>query len=212
MRALRVLAAVLVLLVAGCTSWKRCSYEAVGRDAWQQPDRVIEALAIRPGDTVADLGSGSGYFTVLLAKAVGPDGRVYAVDVDEEMNDYLRERVRLAGLDNVEVVEGRFEDPLLPDGAIDLLFTSNTYHHIQDRPEYFRNVQRDLADGGRVAIVDFDGRKGIVVRLIRHYSSRDEILREMEEAGYELVDDFDFIDRQSFLVFSVAPPAAARPR
>ena len=197
------LAALVVLL--GCTSWKRCSYESSGRDAWQQPQRVIEALAIRPGDTVADIGSGSGYFTLPLARAVGPDGRVFAVDVDEEMNDYLRERLRTAGIDNVTVVQGRFEDPLLPDGEVDLAFTSNTYHHMQDRPRYFRDLKRDLAPGGRLAIVDYDGRQGLLVRLMGHYTSKEAILREMAEAGYELSQDFELLDRQSFLVFAPAP-------
>jgi arsenite methyltransferase len=195
------LAAILLAGCGGCTALKRCSYEDLSRDAWQQPERVVSALGIDPGDRVADLGSGSGYFTVHLAKAVGPDGRVYAVDVDEEMNEYLQRRVEQAGLANVEVVLGRFEDPLLPDGQVDLVLTVDTYHHIDDRPTYFRNLQRDLAPGGRVAVIDYDGRKGWFVRLMRHTTPREVLLREMDEAGYDVVEEHDFIDRQSFVVF-----------
>jgi ubiquinone/menaquinone biosynthesis C-methylase UbiE len=166
---------------------------------------VIASLGLRPGDRVADIGAGSGYFTLPLARAVGPSGRVHAVDVDEEMNEYLRKRVREAGLENVEVTLGRYEDPLLPAGEIDLIFTSNTYHHIEERPAYFRGILDDLAPGGRVAILDYDGRKGWFVRLVGHYTPKQEILREMEEAGYRLADDADFLDRQSFLIFT-APP------
>ena len=206
MRTVRRAAALLLAasLLGGCGSCKRFAYEGFSRDGWQQPDRVIAALGIEPGDRVADLGSGSGYFTVHLAKAVGPEGRVYAVDVDEEMNAYLRERVEQAGVANVEVILGRFEDPLLPDGGVDLVLTVDTYHHIEDRPTYFRNLRRDLTQGGRVAVIDYDGRKGWFVRLLGHSTPRDVLLREMGEAGYEVAEEHDFIDRQSFVIFRQA--------
>ena len=162
---------------------------------------MIAALGIRPGDRVADLGAGSGYFTLRLARAVGPDGRVYAVDVDEAMNDYLRQRVAQAGLSNVDMILGRFEDPLLPDGGVDLVLIVDTYHHLEDRPAYFRNLRRDLAPGGRVAVIDFDGRKGWFVRWTGHITPRALLLREMAEAGYEPAEEFDFIDRQAFVIF-----------
>jgi ubiquinone/menaquinone biosynthesis C-methylase UbiE len=193
-------------LLAGCTDLKRRAYEGSSRDEWQQPERVIEALGLRAGDRVADLGSGSGYFTLRLAKAVGPEGRVYAVDVDEEMNEFLRERVAQAGLANVDVILGRFEDPLLPDAGVDLVLIVDTYHHLEDRPAYFRNLRRDLAPEGRVAVIDFDGRKGWFVRLLRHVTPRDVLLREMGEAGYQVAAEFDFIDRQSFVIFRAGKP------
>jgi len=188
-------------LLAGCGSFKRLSYEGYARDEWQQPERVVAALGIRPGDRVADLGSGSGYFTVRLAPAVGTEGRVYAVDVDAEMNEYLRGRLAEAGIGNVEVILGRFDDPLLPDGGVDLVVTVDTYHHIQDRPAYFRNLKRDLAPDGRVAVIDYDGRKGWFAKLMGHYTPREVLLREMEEAGYEVAEEHEWIDRQSFIIF-----------
>lgn len=192
-------------ILGGCGPFKRFLYEGSSRDEWQQPERVIAALGIRSGDRVADLGSGSGYFTLRLARAVGPDGRVYAVDVDEDMNEYLRERVAKAGLANVDVVLGRFDDPLLPDGGVDLVLIVDTYHHLENRPAYFRNLRRDLEPGGRVAVIDYDGRKGWFVRLMEHTTPREELLREMAEAGYEVAEEFDFIDRQSFVIFQPAP-------
>ena len=205
MRSFRRAAALLLAagLLGGCGACKRLAYEGFSRDGWQQPERVIAELGIGPGDRVADLGAGSGYFTLRLAQAVGPEGRVYAVDVDEEMNEYLRSRVEQAGAANVEVIQGRFEDPLLPDAGVDLVLTVDTYHHIDDRTTYFRNLQRDLAPGGRVAVIDYDGRKGWFVRWMGHFTSRELLLREMAEAGYEVVAEHDFIDRQSFVVFGV---------
>jgi arsenite methyltransferase len=192
-------------LLGGCGSCKRLAYEGFARDRWQQPERVIAALGIGPGDRVADLGSGSGYFTVRLARAVGPDGKVYAVDVDEEMNEHLRQRLAQEEIANVDVILGRFEDPLLPDGGVDLVLTVDTYHHLEDRPAYFRNLRRDLAPGGRVAVIDYDGRKGWYMRLMGHITPRDVLLREMAEAGYEVAEELDFIDRQSFVIFSPSP-------
>jgi ubiquinone/menaquinone biosynthesis C-methylase UbiE len=197
-------------LLLACNSAKRLAYEGFSRDHWQQPEQVIAALGIRPGDRVADLGSGSGYFTIHLARAVGTDGRVYAVDVDEAMNEYLRQRIAEAEVANVDVILGRFEDPLLPDGRIDLVLVVDTYHHLEDRPAYFRNLQRDLAPGGRVAVIDYDARKSWFMRIVGHTTSRDELQREMAEAGYEVVAEFDFIDRQSFVIFRPMSFDAAR--
>jgi ubiquinone/menaquinone biosynthesis C-methylase UbiE len=189
-----------VLLLAGCAQLKQCAYEGFNRDQWQQQDRVIESLQIQPGERVADLGSGSGYFTPALAKAVGPAGRVYAVDVDKEMNEIVAERARREGLNNVEVILARPDDPLLPVSGIDLIFTSNTYHHIQNRVNYFANLRKYIRPNGRVAVIDFD-RRGWLQGLWKHYTPSEFIKREMEQAGYKLQREFDFLDRQSFLIF-----------
>jgi len=201
-RSSTLLACVLLVALPSCSAWKRCAYEGAGRDDWQQPDDVVAALGIQPGSQVADLGSGSGYFTLHLARAVGPEGRVYAVDVDEEMNEYLRERLADEGVENVEVVLGEYADPKLPDGEIDLVFTSNTYHHIEERPDYFRNLKRDLAPGGRVAVIEFDGSKGLFVRLMGHSTGKQLILSEMQQAGYSVSEDLSLLERQSFIVFA----------
>jgi ubiquinone/menaquinone biosynthesis C-methylase UbiE len=194
--------AILLVLAAslGCSGFKRWAYEGFDRDSWQHPERVVEELAIEPGARVADLGPGGGYFTFRLAEAVGPEGRIYAVDVDEDMTTYLEERIAEDGVGNVTVVLGRFEDPLLPDGEIDLLFTSNVYHHIEDRVAYFVRVRSDLAPGGRVAILELNDHSWFP-RTFGHYTEPEVIVGEMEQAGYSLDREFDFIDRQSFLIF-----------
>jgi arsenite methyltransferase len=187
-------------LLLSCGSWKRFLYEGLDRDDWQQPDRVIAELGIRPGDHVADIGAGGGYFTFRLAEAVGPEGMVYAVDVDEDMTRLLEERVAEEGHANVKVILGKFEDPLLPDGKIGLVFTCNTYHHIEERPAYFRGVLADLEPEGRVAILELNATSWFP-RTFGHHTERDVIVSEMEEAGYALEDEFDFVDRQHFATF-----------
>ena len=203
MRTRVLLVACIALQLSACGAWKRFSYEGFDRDSWQKPHEVIALLDLSEGDQVADVGAGGGYFSFKLADAVGESGRVYAVDVDDDMIDYLKERVEENGAANVEVVRGEFHDPLLPDGEIDLLFTSNTYHHIQDRPAYFARVLGDLAPNGRVAILELNDTSWFP-RTFGHMTPKQDILDEMTEAGYRLVDDFDVVERQHFLVFAPA--------
>jgi arsenite methyltransferase len=196
----------ILFLFAGCARLKQCAYEGLNRDQWQQPDRVIESLQLRSGDRVADIGSGSGYFVFSLVKAVGPDGKVYAVDVDPEMKDLVAERAKKSGAENVEVILAKADDPLLPRTGVDLIFTSNTYHHIDNRVTYVTNLRKYLRPNGRVAIIDFD-RRAWLEGMWKHYTPSEFIKREMEQAGYSLQHEFDFLDRQSFLIFAPKPPA-----
>ena len=190
------------LLAAGCGPLKRAAYAPDDRDEWQRPDQVVTRLALVPGDSVADLGAGGGYFTFRLADAVGPDGRVYAVDVDESMTSYLAGRAREEGRDNIEVVLADYDDPKLPVGAIDLVFTCNTYHHLEGRVEYFDGVREALTPDGRVAIIDFGEKAGgWFVRTFGHATPKQTIVEEMAQAGYHLERDYGDLDQQHFLVF-----------
>ena len=165
---------------------------------------MIETLALRPDDRIADIGSGSGYFTRPLARAV-PRGRVFAVDVDEEMNAYLARTLAEEGITNVTVVLAEADDPGLPDGAIDLVFTSNTFHHLPDQTAYFRNVKRVLSHRGRVAIVEYQPEKADwFARTFDHATQEEAIVTALEAAGYRLIADHDFLEKQNFLIFEPA--------
>ena len=191
--------AFLALLATSCTALKQCAYEGFSRDEWQQPDRVIQTLRIQPGSTIADLGSGSGYFTLRLAQAVGPTGKVYAVDIDSAMNEALKGRAQRERADNIRVVSAKPNDPQLPE-PVDLIFTSNTYHHIDNRIAYFAALIKHLRPSGRLAVIDYD-RTAWLEGLWGHYTPKEFIKRELEQAGYKLQNDFDFLERQSFLIF-----------
>ena len=188
----------LALAASGCAAWKRFAYSGLDRDEWQQPERVVAALELRPGARVADVGAGGGYFTFRLADAVGPTGLVYAVDVDPDMLDYLRERAADEKRANVRVVEAAYDDPKLPDGGVDLVLVVNTYHHIENRVDYFARVKRALAPGGRLAIVELseDGFVG------GHFTPPATVEKELAEAGYALAAKHAFLARQSFLIFT----------
>jgi ubiquinone/menaquinone biosynthesis C-methylase UbiE len=197
------LAVVLVVLGSGCTRLKRLGYEGFGRDRWQHPERVVDSLGIEAGDRVADLGSGGGYFTFRLADAVGPAGTVYAVDVDPGLIQHVQEQASKEAYSNVETVLAQYDDPLLPEGGVDLIFTCNTYHHLQDRVAYFERTQRYLRPGGRVAIVEH--RPGGWLQWIFSHSTPSEVIRtEMEAAGYQLQEEHSFLPRQNFLVFTLS--------
>lgn len=173
------------------------------RASWQLPERVIEALELSPGDQVADIGAGDGYFTFRLADAVGPEGRVYAVDVEEEVLRELREEVDARGYENVEVVLAEPDDPGLPDGEIDLAFFCNVYHHIEDRVAYFDHLRQDLASDGRVALVEPRGRAPF--RWLSppgHETPVEDLRREMESAHYGVDASFDFLPVQNFIIFT----------
>jgi len=192
----------LALLIAGCARLKQFAYEGFNRDSWQQPDKVIAALNLHSGDVVADLGSGGGYFTFRLARAVTPSGKVYAVDIDKDMIDLVNKRLAEEPGKNVETILATATDPLLPEKGVDLIFSVNSYHHIADRVGYFANARKYLRPGGRIAIIDLDGRAWLE-GLLGHYTPSETIKREMEQAGYTSQQQFDFLDRQSFLIFSL---------
>src|SRR5258706_2038568 len=188
-------------LLAGCGKLKQWAYQGVGSDQWQQPEKVIATLKLRPGDQIADLGAGGGYFTFKLAQAVGAAGKVYAVDIDQQMIDLLADRARKDGIANVETILANVDDPLLPKSGVDLIFTCDTFHHIDNRVSYFKNLQKYLKPVGPVAVIDFY-RLAWIEGLLRHYTPSEFIKREMEQAGFALQVENEFLDRQSFMIFA----------
>jgi ubiquinone/menaquinone biosynthesis C-methylase UbiE len=178
-----------------------------GRDGFQHPERVVEALALREGDRVAEIGAGDGYWLPWLSDAVGESGRVYAVEVEDDRVASLRERVERDSLDNVVVIRGVYEDPRLPDGEVDLAMTCLTYHHIEDRVDYFRRLRVDLSPRGRVAHLDDRHDVGPPLRWIMagHWSDPAVIRSEMSEAGYRRSESHDFLPVQSFQIFAPSP-------
>jgi SAM-dependent methyltransferase len=177
--------------------WARV-FDDPQRDAWQKPQQVIEALAPGPEAIVADVGAGTGYFSVRFARAV-PRGRVYAVDAEPDMVRYLAERARREGLKNVVAVQATPGDPSLPEAA-DLIVLVDVYHHIGDRERYFRRLQQSLKPGGRLAVIDFklDSPVG-PPRAARIAPGR--VKAELQRAGYALVEEHDLLPHQYFLVF-----------
>ncbi|MGE5306935.1 MAG: class I SAM-dependent methyltransferase [Alphaproteobacteria bacterium] len=198
---IRGLSALLIvsLWLAGCDEWAYRQMNDPSRDAWQKPNEVVEKLAIQPGWRVADLGAGGGYFTWHLSAAVGPQGRVYAVDIDETALGMIERKIKARGVTNVVPIRAEPSDAKLPE-PVDLVFSCDTYHHMQDRVAYFKSLARYLKPDGQVAILDFHPH-GVFSGLLGHGTAKEEVRREMESAGYRLIADYDFIGSQHFQVF-----------
>jgi len=177
--------------------------EDPARDAYQKPAEVVAALGLRAGDVVADIGAGTGYFAVRFARAVGDEGRVYAVDISPEMIRHLNRRVRDEGLRNVVPVLADPDDPLLPDGSVDWFVIVDTWHHIEDQTGYLRHMKRMLRPGGRVVHIDFQKRELPVGPPVSMKIARDDLVRQMQEAGFVLEKEHTFLPYQYFLVFAL---------
>lgn len=180
------------------------SFDDPARAAWQKPDDVIKALGLKADGKVADIGAGTGYFTIRLARVM-PIGTVFAVDREPKMLAYLAERAKSLGLGNVRTVRGSDATPNLPE-PVDLVLLVNVYHHIDGRPAYFKRLASSLKSGGRIAIIDQnDAAPQGPPKHMR--VSPETITAEMKQAGFERSAKHEFLPHQNFLVFQ---PAAAR--
>jgi ubiquinone/menaquinone biosynthesis C-methylase UbiE len=168
--------------------------EASSRDAWQKPHEVIQALALRPDEIVADIGAGSGYFTRRLARHVA---KVYAVDIDAK----LLEKAKASAGDNVETVLATPDDPKLPPASVDTIFICDVLHHIDGRPAYYEKLKQALKPGGRVVNIDFHKRPLPVGPPVSMKLSAEEVRREFEAAGFRLDKEHDLLPHQYFQEF-----------
>jgi ubiquinone/menaquinone biosynthesis C-methylase UbiE len=175
------------------------SFDDPARDAWQMPDRVIAALELKPGQVVADVGAGTGYFTVRLARSPAAP-KVLAADIEESMLDYIRQRAQKEGLKNVIAVKASPERTNLPE-PVDVVLIVDTYHHIANRVAYFTALRSLLRPGGRLAIVDFkkDSPEGPPVQF---RFTPEQITAELTQAGFSLKAQHTFLPRQMYLIYA----------
>jgi len=184
----------------GAEHWAQI-FDDPTRDAWQKPHEVIQALALKPDAIIADIGSGTGYFSVRFANMT-PKGRVYGVDTEPDMVKYLADRAKREGLKNITAVKGAPDNPRLPEKA-DLIILVDVYHHVENRENYFHQLQKSLKPGGRIAVIDYrmDSPEG------PPKSARiapDQVKAELKRAGYALAQEHAFLPNQYFLVFQPA--------
>lgn len=154
------------------------------RDAWQKPDAVIEAMGIEEGMTVADLGTGTGYFLPHLAEAVGPTGQVLAVDIEPAMLNYVAEQAEKKDLSTVDTVHAAPTDTRLGEASVDRILTVNTWHHIPKRGDYAAHLADRLKDGGAVWVIDFT-REAPMGPPRKHRLNPQRVVEELERGGLE---------------------------
>jgi ubiquinone/menaquinone biosynthesis C-methylase UbiE len=170
------------------------------RDAYQKPHEVLQALGIKPGEIVADIGAGSGYFAMRLAHHVGPTGHVYAVDINPDMIQHLHQRVRDMELLNVSPILARPDDPLLPQ-PVDRFLIVDVWHHVENQSGYLAKMKERLKPGGQIVMIDFHKRDLPVGPPLAMKIGREDLIRQMEAHGFRLTTEHSFLPYQYFLVF-----------
>jgi SAM-dependent methyltransferase len=173
-------------------------FESKDRDKKLQVQRVMNILGIKEGTHVADIGAGSGWFSIRAAKRVGNTGLVYAVDINPESVAYIDRRTRRDGIPNVHTILSEADDPRLPGNSVDSVLLLKTYHEIAHPVLLLENLRRALRSGARIGIIDRNGKGD------DHGVSRDVVIQEAAEAGYQLQEQYDFVkadDEDYFLVF-----------
>jgi SAM-dependent methyltransferase len=174
------------------------------REEYQQKDEILQTLDLRPGQYVADVGAGSGYFTIPIAQAVGPQGTVLATDIKQEMLDYISRRTKIEQLDNVDLLLAQPDDPMLPAGKADLILMVDVYHYIQERTAFGEKLLRGLAPGGRLVVIDFVPKPWEERPWGPPPSqelSEETLSADLAKAGFEVAKKYDFLTEQFFVVY-----------
>jgi ubiquinone/menaquinone biosynthesis C-methylase UbiE len=169
----------------------------------EEPDRALDALAIPRGATVADVGAGSGYFTVRLARRVGPAGTVYANDIQREMLARLDRRIRADNIGNVTLVLGEEADPKLPVAALDVILMVDVYHELAQPQVMLQKLRASLKPGGRLVLLEYRKEDPTVPIRFEHKMSKAEAQLELEAEGFVLDKVVDILPRQHILIFKV---------
>ena len=173
-------------------------FDSPGRDERLQINRVMDILEMKPGKNVADIGAGSGWFTVRAARRVAESGSVYAVDINPEATTYIDKRSQKEGLHNVKTILSKSDDPELPAHTIDSVLLLKTYHEVDKPVALLRNLGASLRPGAKLGIIDRDGNGE------NHGIGRDVVVKEAAEAGFALLSQYDFVKGDGmdyFLVF-----------
>lgn len=175
-------------------------FDSPGRDERLQVNRVMDILGIAAGKSVADIGAGSGWFTVRAARRVGDSGLVYAVDINPEAIRYVENRAQKENLHNVKTVLGKADDPALPKDSVDAVLLLKTYHEVAEPVALLKNLRASLRAGAKVGIIDRNGNGE------DHGVGREVVLREADKAGYRLLKQYDFVKGDKMDYFLVLVP------
>jgi len=177
--------------------------EAESREVALHRDEIVDAIDLRQGIRVADIGAGTGLFTTEIAKRIGPQGAVFAVDIVPAFLDRIRERIAEEGLHNVTVVQGKERETALEPASIDLAFMCNTYHHLEYPHAYMRSLYRTLRPGATLVLIDYDRIEGETSPAILKHVRADKltVIDEVQQAGFVLESETDLLQQNYYLSF-----------
>jgi predicted methyltransferase len=187
--------------------WKYM-FESPGREIFRERFRIVQAVGPRPGMRIADIGAGTGFFSLLFARAVGPTGKVYAVDISQAFLDEIRRRAAAEyHVENVETVRNDQHGIGLPEDSLDLAFLSDTYHHLEYPQRMLAAIAAALGEEGELIIIDFHRIPGVSSPWVMSHvrAGRDEVIEELKAAGFTLVGEEDFLRENYFLRFRRIP-------
>ena len=173
-------------------------FEDPQRDEKLQVNRVMDLLSIKEGTSVADIGAGSGWFTVRAARRVWANATVYAVDINRDYLDYIEKRSKQESLANIRVILGKDDDPLLPEKSVDAVLLLKTYHEVAQPIRLLKRTREAMRAGALLGIIDRNGKGD------DHGIDKDVVIKEAERAGFVLISDYDFVKSDAvdyFLVF-----------
>ena len=171
------------------------------RDAYQKPREVLTALNIKPGETIADIGAGTGYFTFRLAHFVGAQGKVYAIDVSADMIRHINRRSRDSKTTNVVTILADNDDPLLAEQSVNRIFICDVWHHIENQTKYLALLKKILKPGGELIMIDFHKKDLPVGPPAQMKIAREDLIKQLEANGFRLNKEHTFLPYQYFLVF-----------
>lgn len=178
-------------------------FEKPGREVFDQREKILQTLHLKKGQHVADVGSGTGLFTMLIADAVGPKGKVYAVDIVKDFLALINKRAGEAGLKNIQTVLCTDRSAELPEASVELVFTSDTYHHLEYPRSTLASIRQALRPGGELIVVDYRREPGKSAEWILGHvrAGQEEVVREIEAAGFQRVETPDFLKENYLMRF-----------
>jgi precorrin-6B methylase 2 len=186
----------------GCETW----LERPEREQEENPEGALDALNLKPGMSVADVGAGTGYMSLKLAKRVGPAGKVYAEDVQPEMLQQVRANAAKAKAANVVTVQGSFTDPMLPKGQMDLVLLADVYHEFSEPQKMLRGIRESLKPGGRLVLLEYRKEDPKIPIREEHKMTVAEVRTELEAEGFHLAQVIETLPRQHILILTKTAP------
>jgi ubiquinone/menaquinone biosynthesis C-methylase UbiE len=168
-------------------------FEVESREVFHAREAILDALDLTPGKRIADVGSGTGAFLTMFSRAVGPAGRVYAVDISPRLVEFVEKRVRDEKLDNVAVIHSTATSTRLAPGSVGIVFTCDTYHHFEQYPEMLASIHQAVVPGGLFVVVDFERIEGVSREWIMGHvrAGKETVRQEIEAAGFQFVDEVE---------------------